>query len=168
MVSDFQFTAADEAQMAVLGAGLGRAIQARSQAWTTIYLHGQLGMGKTTLTRHIIQSLGWAGNVKSPTYTLVETYDLPDLTACHFDLYRLADPEELEFIGIRDYQQPGRTGVSLVEWPDKGAGVLPKPDLTITLTEAPPTGRLLNLAAQSDGGETLIANLQHHLPGSRP
>ena len=99
-----------------------------------VYLEGTLGSGKTTLARSIIQGFGWQGSVKSPTYTLVELYELSAGTIAHMDLYRLSDPEELEFIGIRDFTD-GNT-LCLIEWPERGAGLLPDADLKILISES--------------------------------
>lgn len=132
-----------------------RLAKALSQA-TIIYLQGDLGAGKTTLTRGIMRAMGHEGKVKSPTYTLVEPYQIGHWQINHFDLYRLADPEELEFIGIRDYFV--ENCVSIVEWPDKGEGMLPKPDLEIHLSYAG-VQRQATLCAHSAIGETVITKL---------
>lgn len=122
-----------------------------------IYLDGTLGMGKTALSRAIIQACGWSGRVRSPTYTLVEPYECGQLTLVHFDLYRLGDAEELEFLGIRDYLQPDT--VWLVEWPERGAGVLPEPDLVVHFTEVE-SARKLDFVAQSERGLAVRDRLQ--------
>jgi tRNA threonylcarbamoyladenosine biosynthesis protein TsaE len=118
---------ANEAETVALGQMLSSVISVP----LVIYLFGDLGAGKTTFVRGLLQGLGHQGAVKSPTYTLVEPYELKGQSVYHFDLYRLADPEELEFIGIREYQD--EDALLIFEWPDKGAGMIPEADLVLEM-----------------------------------
>lgn len=136
---------------------LGVALAARLRPGMMLHLHGELGAGKTTLIRGILRALGHPGAVKSPTYTLVEPYQLAGMPVFHFDLYRLRDPEELEFLGVRDYL--GGHGVCLVEWAERGAGVLPAPDVDIVIEQTGGAGRLVRLQARSDIGSELLRRL---------
>jgi tRNA threonylcarbamoyladenosine biosynthesis protein TsaE len=142
----------DETATLALGAAL--ALVCREGA--IIFLHGNLGAGKTTLARGFLQGLGHAGRVKSPTYTLVEPYEVAGRRIYHFDLYRLQDPEELDYLGLRDYL--GVEAVCLVEWPERGEGALPVPDLEVNLAYADHARRAL-LRAGSPRGERLLARL---------
>jgi len=111
-------------------------------AQSLIFLQGDLGAGKTTLVRAYLRAAGFVGTVKSPTYTLVEEYLVSGRKIVHFDLYRITEPEELEWIGIRDYFN--QECVCFIEWPDKGNGFLPLPDYVISLnTEG--QGRLIEI-----------------------
>ena len=183
----------DEQAMTELGARLARVIV----SGTIIYLDGDLGAGKTTLVRGFLRALGYEGAVKSPTFTVVEPYNLDkdklsdynklpkDLRSdnnrsghdadisetslesshngqeqiqkvYHFDLYRLEDPEELEYLGIRDYLDG--QAIALIEWPDKGFGILPKADVLIKITHQK-QGRGVELLSHSQNGTDIVSKL---------
>lgn len=131
------------------GAALWQAVQAP----LLICLGGDLGAGKTTLARGLLRAAGHLGPVPSPTYTLVEPYETRP-PVHHLDLYRLADPEELEMLGLRDIL--AEAGIVIVEWPERGSGVLPAPELWLRLSAQPP-GRRIDLEACSAAGEAVLA-----------
>jgi len=122
-----------------------------------VYLEGPLGAGKTTFVRGVLRGLGFQGTVKSPTYTLVEPYVLGNETLglYHFDLYRLAHPEELLYLGIEDY---ALSGICFVEWPTRGEGVLKNPDITCNLS-VKDKGRLALLKANTLLGHQMLEDL---------
>jgi tRNA threonylcarbamoyladenosine biosynthesis protein TsaE len=121
-----------------------------------IYLNGQLGAGKTTFSRGFLRSLGFQDKVKSPTYTIVEPYEIADRKIYHFDLYRLHDAEELEHIGIYEYFTPD--AICLIEWPEKGFPLLPSPDLTCKIT-IKDNNRDICIEANTALGETILKQL---------
>ncbi len=129
---------------------LGRRLAACQQPGLVMFLHGDLGAGKTTLVRGYLRGLGHQGPVKSPTYALIEPYETGQGNLYHLDLYRLADPEELEWIGLRDLFDG--ESVCLIEWPQRGEGMLPEPDMNIYLS-VEGQGRRLLLEALSPRGE---------------
>ena len=137
-----------------LGQKISEIIKSSDKQNIEIHLQGDLGAGKTFITRSIIKSCGWDDLVKSPTYTLCEPYDLADeAQLCHLDLYRLSNPEELEFFGIRDYVASG--AILFIEWPSKGEGWLPAPDIQVAL-QATDTGRQLEISALTADGQDLL------------
>ncbi|MBI2790962.1 MAG: tRNA (adenosine(37)-N6)-threonylcarbamoyltransferase complex ATPase subunit type 1 TsaE [Gammaproteobacteria bacterium] len=121
------------------------------------YLSGDLGAGKTTFVRGFLRAMAFTGNVKSPTYTLVEPYEFNDEKVYHFDFYRLNSPEELEYMGIRDYFQTD--AYCLVEWPEKAQNALPEPDLQIQI-EIHDNHRLVTIKAQTDRGKDVLQQLK--------
>ncbi|MET4025806.1 tRNA threonylcarbamoyladenosine biosynthesis protein TsaE [Marinobacter sp. MBR-99] len=145
-----------EAETERLGGELAGLVKASGQG-IVVFLDGDLGMGKTTLSRGVMRGLGHVGAVKSPTYTLVEPYEDLNPPVYHFDLYRLGDPEELEYMGIRDYFSGG--SFCLIEWPERGEGVLPEPDLEIHL-ERQGEGRSVVLRARSEFGASLLNQIE--------
>jgi tRNA threonylcarbamoyladenosine biosynthesis protein TsaE len=122
-----------------------------------IELRGELGAGKTTLVRHLLHALGVQGRVKSPTYAVVEPYELPDLNVWHFDFYRFNDPREWEDAGFRDIF--ASVGLKLVEWPEKAAGFIPRADLVIHLEALSDESRQVTLSAQTTIGLALLQAL---------
>ena len=135
---------------------LGRALAAGLAPGMVIYLIGELGAGKTTLARGLLRGLGYAGKVKSPTFTLVEVYEVSRLYLYHFDFYRFSDPRELGEAGFREYFNP--QSVCLVEWPEKAAG-LPAADLRVVLQVAG-SGRNVSIFADSEAGASCLKKLQ--------
>jgi len=146
---------ADEAATEALGGALAEAVRSSGKG-ATVFLHGDLGMGKTTLSRGVMRGMGHRGAVKSPTYTIVEPYEHLEPMVYHFDLYRLGDPEELEYLGIRDYF--GGASLCLIEWAERGTGILPVPDLQVEL-KPEGEGRLATLRSQTLAGNELLDNL---------
>ena len=152
--------AQDESALVAFATAMARNVAGKTQG-LIIYLHGQLGAGKTTFARGFLRGLGFDGIVKSPTYTLVEPYALADGLMCyHFDLYRLTDPEELEFTGARDYFSD--CSICLIEWPERVAGYLPQADLEVEL--APHEGgRSIRILASSGRGQAALLSIADEL-----
>lgn len=142
----------DETEMLQLGAQLAR----HTKDGLIVFLYGDLGAGKTTLARGFLQGLGMMDKVKSPTYTLVEPYQINQKMIFHFDFYRLRDPRELEYLGLDDYFFP--TSICLVEWPEKGMPFLPESDLACYI-EMKGRTREVTLIAHSERGSELLNNL---------
>ena len=148
----------DEAATLALGAAIARELQ----PGVCIHLSGDLGAGKTTLARGLVHGLGFAGRVKSPTYTLVELYVISKLHLYHFDFYRFNDPEEWNDAGFRDLFN--ETNICLVEWPEKAGDRLPPPDLKIHLAPTPSMGRNASIEARTTRGQSLLQALPAPAP----
>jgi tRNA threonylcarbamoyladenosine biosynthesis protein TsaE len=142
----------DEAATRALGARLARVLE----PGLSVYLRGDLGSGKTTLVRGLLRGLGYAGRVKSPTYTLVELYTVSRLNLYHFDFYRFRDPKEWRDAGFNEYFNDA--SICLVEWPEKAAGLLPVADLEIAL-EFAGDGRDLEIRAGTESGNACLNRL---------
>jgi len=153
----------DEAATLALGGALG-AVLVQGRPESVVYLEGDLGAGKTTLVRGLLRALGYAGKVKSPTYTLVELYAISRLNLYHFDFYRFEQPEEYLDAGLDEYFQG--TGICLVEWPDKAGRYLPPADLRLRLSLAD-AGRRVEVLAQSLKGRLCLTSLNLH-PADTP
>ncbi len=146
-----QFLLEDESETIALGAK----IASQLQGGELIFLNGELGAGKTTFVRGLLNALGHEGTVKSPTYTLVEPYAIAEKNIYHFDLYRVNDPEELEAMGIRDYCDGD--SICLFEWPEYGAAVLPAADIILSFKYAD-TGRSVEIEFASVAAEFISKN----------
>lgn len=149
-MDDITLTLPDEAATIAAGQRLAQGLLPGISIW----LQGDLGAGKTTLVRGVLRGLGFEGKVKSPTYTLVEPYVVSGLYLYHFDLYRFNDVEEWEASGFREYFNSNT--VCLVEWPEKAEGLLPQPDLELTLALPDSGGRRLNIKAHGAQGSACL------------
>jgi tRNA threonylcarbamoyladenosine biosynthesis protein TsaE len=170
VVSNKKFHIKDESAMLLFGAQLAQATFADAATSLaevctgqgvptmggTLHLHGDLGAGKTSLTRGILRGYGYPGAVKSPSFTLVEPYEFKHCKLYHFDFYRLDDPEEVEFLGVGDYFSP--ENLCIVEWAERGIGAIPPPDLRVDI-EIEGTGRLLGCQSNSKKGEAIAKRL---------
>lgn len=143
---------ADEAAVQRLAAEFARSVRPP----VVLYLRGDLGAGKTTFARAYVHALGYPGYVKSPSYGLLETYKVQEQSVLHLDLYRIEDPEELEYLAIRD--QFDDSTVLLVEWPDRGANMLPAPDLVLDFGESEAL-RFIECTSCSSRGAELAASV---------
>ena len=155
MFLEYQLQAHGEEAMVALGMQFGQVLSTDAQG-ATVFLQGDLGMGKTTFTRGVMRHFGHQGATKSPTYTLVEPYQFKQQKIHHFDLYRLGHPEELEYLGIRDYFDGW--AINLIEWPDKGLGYLPPADLVLIIHPLE-RGRQLTFVAKTNLGDGILAGL---------
>jgi tRNA threonylcarbamoyladenosine biosynthesis protein TsaE len=158
-VFDVELSLPDASATEILGAALARAFPGAGQASAALYLEGDLGAGKTTCVRALLRSCGVSGLIRSPTFTLVETYRLDgrELTCVHVDLYRLEGAVQVDELGLRDFLVPGH--LLLIEWPQRGAGSLPEPDVWLSL-EFTGSGRRARLRADTDRGRAWLANLR--------
>lgn len=154
LISPSYVTLADDDATLSLGAQLAPFLR----GGLTVFLHGELGAGKTTLVRGMLRGLGYSGKVKSPTYNLVEIYKISRLYFYHFDFYRFNDPGEWEDAGLREYFNPD--SICLIEWPEKAAGLLYTPDLDITLDYAS-HGRIVTIRANTEAGIQCIQQWQN-------
>lgn len=136
-------------EMLLFGSRLAKAIRTGA----IIFLHGALGVGKTTFTRGFLQGMGYEGKVKSPTYTLIESYKTKNQPVHHFDFYRLHDTRELEYIGIHEYFDDN--AICLIEWPENGLTLLPDPDLALYFT-IDGGNRKIRMEASNERGEDIL------------
>ncbi|PCH59793.1 MAG: tRNA (adenosine(37)-N6)-threonylcarbamoyltransferase complex ATPase subunit type 1 TsaE [SAR86 cluster bacterium] len=163
-MQSFSTFLADEAATVAFGQHLQEAILATEKSATAtrdcayiLYLNGDLGSGKTTLSRGLVRAFGHSGAVKSPTYTLVEPYEFETLNVYHFDLYRLSHADEVDYLGVEDYFDSG--SICIIEWPQRGEPRIPKADLLIDIL-IEDGGRRLQCQAKNRRGEVMLQHLQ--------
>ena len=149
-------TLADQDATDDLGRGLAAAFPGAATGAMVVCLHGDLGAGKTSCVRSLLHGLGVPGTVRSPTYTLVETYLLPGLTCVHADLYRLRSADEFTDLGVSEYLEPGH--LILIEWCEHGGALVPPADLEVTMSYLD-AGRRAELSARSVAGDAWLAML---------
>lgn len=149
--------ATTEGQTEALGAALARAVPRVITRACILYLSGELGAGKTTIARGFLRGAGIKGPVRSPTYQLMEIYEADAFDVVHLDLYRLDALRDVEALGLRDFEHGGM--VWLVEWPEKGMGALPEPDLRLELA-AEQTGHTILATAESVSGQVWMNRLE--------
>ncbi len=147
--SEIELNLADAEATNVLGEALAQALPGAVGGCTVLYLRGELGAGKTTCARSLLRALGVGGLIRSPTFTLLESYRLGTATCIHLDLYRLHSPAEVEELGLRDHLNPGC--LMMIEWPEKGGDAVPAADLDLTLAYAQ-SGRRATLCARTGLG----------------
>jgi len=145
-----------EEQTEALGAALARAVPRMLTRACVLYLRGDLGAGKTTLARGFLRGAGVEGPVRSPTYQLMEVYETSVYDVVHLDLYRIAEAKDVDALGLRDFERGGT--VWLIEWPEKGKGALPPPDLLLELA-AEQTGHTIRASAESVSGQVWMNRL---------
>ena len=150
----FEAQIESEADTLKIAAKFGQLLKAQG----VVYLNGDLGAGKTTFCRGILRSYDYDGAVKSPTFTLVEPYDLQWGQVYHFDLYRIADPEELEFLGVDDYLEGGH--LCLIEWPERGTGFLPAADIIVDIRVDKNGSRKIRFTPETEFGEQILVQMQ--------
>jgi tRNA threonylcarbamoyladenosine biosynthesis protein TsaE len=156
--AEFELALEDSEATEALGAALARTFPGASERSVSLYLTGELGAGKTTCIRSLLRTLGVTGLIRSPSYTLVETYCLAALTCVHVDLYRLQGPRDVEELGLRDFLRADC--LLLVEWPDRAGHALPVADLELSLSYAN-SGRLCRLRVHTSLGTRWLNNLRY-------
>lgn len=158
MKTEIQLFISDETQMHELGAQMVKHIK----PGTVIFLQGSLGAGKTTLVRGFLRGLHYEGAVRSPTFTIVESYNIESTRIHHFDFYRLNHIEEAEYLGLADYFD--NEAICFVEWPEHALSLLPQPTLCCTIT-VPERGRILHWVADKDEGIQFLKKMKHSWTG---